>query len=335
MERGHADALAPMIRDVMEDAGVAFGDLARIGVTIGPGSFTGVRTGIAMARGFGVALDIPIAGIDTLMAIAQNVGESAIPTVVAADARKDEVYVACFADDGAVLVPPAVLRVEAAVARLPLGPLLLVGTGSALLMAAAPQRFTRGDQGDLPDAAHFAPLCARVSLQDRPPEPLYLRTIDAKPQADLARHAQAPVIRAAAPAEAGILAALHAECFDNPWSEADLAQLMAMPGAQAFIAMDGQEPASFLLARRAADETEIITIGTRPFARRRGLARALIEHLNSITAGPIFIEVAEHNKAARALYEALGFVQAGLRKAYYGERDGRENALVMRKDGPQ
>src|SRR4029078_653778 len=72
MERGHADVLAPMIKEVMDEAGVVFADLDRIGVTLGPGTFTGVRTGIAMARGLALALDRPIAGIDTLSAIAAN-----------------------------------------------------------------------------------------------------------------------------------------------------------------------------------------------------------------------------------------------------------------------
>src|SRR5690242_4919107 len=72
IERGHADILAPMIKEVMDEAGVGFPALDRIGVTLGPGTFTGVRTGIAMARGLALALDRPIAGIDTLSAIAAN-----------------------------------------------------------------------------------------------------------------------------------------------------------------------------------------------------------------------------------------------------------------------
>ncbi|CAN5558817.1 hypothetical protein BH10PSE7_BH10PSE7_29740 [soil metagenome] len=332
MDRGHADALAPMIRDVMLQAGAAFGDLARIGVTIGPGSFTGVRTGIAMARGFGVALNVPIAGIDTLTAIAQNAPKGEHPIAVAADARKDELYVACLAAGGTLLMPPAVLTAEVALARLPNEPSILLGTGAAALMAAAPNRFLRRNDGDLPDAARFAPFCANLPLAGQP-EPLYLRTIDAKPQGLLARRAAPMTIRAGAAADATLLGALHAECFDNPWSAADIAGLMAMPGASSLIAMNGDEPAAFLLARRAADETEILAIGTRPFARRRGFARALLNHLGADAPGSIFIEVAEHNRAARALYATLGFVQAGLRKAYYEHANGgRENAYVMRKD---
>ena len=72
MDRGQAEALAPMVQETMGMAGVAFKDLARIAVTTGPGTFTGVRIGLAMARGLGVALNIPITGINSLAAIACN-----------------------------------------------------------------------------------------------------------------------------------------------------------------------------------------------------------------------------------------------------------------------
>ena len=87
MDRGQAEALAPMVQETMASAGVAFKGLARIAVTIGPGTFTGVRIGLAMARGLGVALSIPVTGINSLAAIACNETAGDLPTVVAADAR--------------------------------------------------------------------------------------------------------------------------------------------------------------------------------------------------------------------------------------------------------
>lgn len=335
MERGQADALAPMVRDAMQSAGVAFSSVERIGVTVGPGSFTGVRTGIAMARGLGLALAKPVVGIDTLAAIAQNADKNDRPVAVVADARKDEVYAASFGADGDPILRPSVLSVPEALRRLPASALLL-GTGSHLILRAAePGRFAHQADGDLPDAARFAPLCARQPVATAPPEPLYLRAIDAKPQAHRAAGLPA-VLRPASLADAGAIAAMHAECFDNPWSAMDIAQLMASPGALAFIALAGEEPAAFLLARRAAGETEILTLGTRPFARRRGLARLLLAELASLAPGSLFIEVGRDNEAARGLYASLGFVKAGWRKDYY-ERPGgrREHAIVLRKDVPR
>jgi tRNA threonylcarbamoyladenosine biosynthesis protein TsaB len=332
MERGHADALAPMIKEVMDEAGIGFPALERIGVTLGPGTFTGVRTGIAMARGLALALDRPISGIDTLSALATNAGSGKIPLVIAADARRDEVY---FALAGSPL-PPLVLPVGEAIHRLPAEQSFILGTGAEALIAAAPSgRLIRLPDGDLPDAKNFAALCAAIPPASVPPEPLYLRPPDAKPQIQPSR-APNIMIRQAAAGEAPILAGLHAECFDNAWAATEFAKLMAMPGAATYLAFEGDEPLAFLLARRAAGEAEILTIGTRPFARRRGIAGLLMAHLTDelrkTKAAQIFIEVAADNEAGRALYSREGFTVTGRRKAYYELPGGaRQDAIVMMK----
>jgi tRNA threonylcarbamoyladenosine biosynthesis protein TsaB len=333
MERGHADVLAPMIKEVMDEAAMAFSDLDRIGVTLGPGTFTGVRTGIAMARGLALALDRKVVGIDTLSAIAANAKSGKTPLLVAADARRGEIY---FAISGEA-TSPAVLPVSEAVHRLPPGESHILGTGAEALIAAAPPgRLFRLNDGDLPDARNFAALCAGANPSSVPPEPLYLRPPDAKPQAQASRAAPIVMIRQAIGGEAAILAALHAECFDNAWTAAEFAKLMAMPGAQTYLACEGDEPLAFLLARRAAGEVEILTIGTRPFARRRGIAGELMSHLElelrKTKEVQLFIEVAADNEAGRALYESEGFTVTGRRKAYYEKpRGARQDAIVMMK----
>jgi tRNA threonylcarbamoyl adenosine modification protein YeaZ len=332
MERGHADALAPMIKEVMDEAGIAFSALERIGVTLGPGTFTGVRTGIAMARGLVLALDCPVVGIDTLTAIAANAQKDKVPLVIAADARRDEVYFTISGSD----TSPVVLPVHQAVHRLPNGESFILGTGAEALIAAAPGRLIRLHDGDLPDARNFAALCAARPPSNTPPEPLYLRPPDAKPQPQARHRAAQVVIRQAGVSEAPILSAMHAECFDNAWTAAELAKLMAMPGAQTYLACEGNEPLAFLLARRAGGEAEILTIGTRPFARRRGIARELMAHLaqelRKTHEAQLFIEVAADNEAARGLYEAQGFSVTGKRKAYYAKPGGvRQDAIVMMK----
>ena len=331
MERGHADALAPMIKSVMDEAGIAFPDLTRIGVTRGPGTFTGVRTGIAMARGLALALDRKIVALDTLAAIAANAPKDKTPLVIAADARRDEIY---FSTEGAA---PLVLPVTEAVHRLPDGQSFILGTGAEALIAAAPEgRLIRLTAGNLPDARNFAVLCATYPVSDDPPEPLYLRPPDAKPQHQGGKSAAQIAIRQASVNEAQVLSALHAECFDNAWGAAEFAKLMAMPGAAAYLALEADEPLAFLLARQAAGEAEILTIATRPFARRRGIAGKLMSHLahELREAGlvQLFIEVSADNSAARALYEGQDFTVTGKRKAYYEMPGGRrEDAIVMMK----
>lgn len=129
MERGHAEALAPMIKSAMVQSGLEFCDLNRIAVTIGPGTFTGVRIGLAMARGLGLALGIPVFGIDTLSAIAANIPSGDTAILVAADAHKDEVYAALLGGDGKVLRRPAVVPVATAALELP-DDAVVIGTGA-------------------------------------------------------------------------------------------------------------------------------------------------------------------------------------------------------------
>ena len=114
MDRGQAEALAPMVQETMALAGVAFKDLARIAVTTGPGTFTGVRIGLAMARGLGVALNIPITGINSLAAIACNETAGDLPIVVAVDARANEIYFAAFDQSGHEMTAPAIVALAEA-----------------------------------------------------------------------------------------------------------------------------------------------------------------------------------------------------------------------------
>lgn len=139
------------------------------------------------------------------------------------------------------------------------------------------------------------------------------------------------------PANPALLAALHAACFDAPWTEDEFGKLLAGPGVTALLAAEGDEPVGFVLARRAADEAEIVTIGVKPTARQRGVARALLDYqlrdLRGAGAIACFIEVAQSNAAALRLYEATEFRPAGQRRNYYERGNGsREDALVLRRD---
>ena len=129
--------------------------------------------------------------------------------------------------------------------------------------------------------------------------------------------------------EASELAALHATAFDAPWKAGEIAQLLAGPGV--FVVA---EPDGFILIRVVADEAEILTLAVRPSARRGGLGRRLVEaavvRAAALGAERMFLEVAEDNVAARALYARTGFTEAGRRRGYYARADGsREDALVL------
>lgn len=173
MMKGHQERLATMVREVMAKAGLGFGALDRIGVTVGPGSFTGLRVGVAFAKGLSAALGKPCVGVGTLEALA---GERPGLTVAAIDARREQVYVQAFRD-GEPLMEPQALRLADAVAAIRgLGkPDTLVGSGAALLAAAFPHADIAGSQ--VPDPVIVAKLAARSSMSARP---IYLRAPDAK-----------------------------------------------------------------------------------------------------------------------------------------------------------
>ncbi|MBT3701603.1 MAG: ribosomal protein S18-alanine N-acetyltransferase [Alphaproteobacteria bacterium] len=141
---------------------------------------------------------------------------------------------------------------------------------------------------------------------------------------------------------ADLLATLHPQIFvsdEQVWTSDSFKQLLAMPGTRAWLAItsrDGQEvPAGFALARFAADEAEIITIGVLPQCHRQGVGQLLLTQILDQTGeagAEIFLEVAANNKAALKLYLKHGFAEAGRRKNYYKRGNGdRVDAMILRR----
>jgi tRNA threonylcarbamoyl adenosine modification protein YeaZ len=191
MNRGHAEALMPLIARVMDRARIDFRDLDRIAVTTGPGSFTGLRVGISAARGIALAAGKPAIGLTTLAGFAApHIAENDLtPIVAAVDARHDHVYLQVFGAGGRTLVPPRIAPIREAVRAALAGPARLVGSAANLIAAAWPRVDPRPalvDQRRAPDIAWIARLGAAAAEGQVPPKPLYLRAPDAQPQ-DAAR----------------------------------------------------------------------------------------------------------------------------------------------------
>ena len=192
MIRGHAEALMPMVEAVMSEAGAAYRDLDLIATTVGPGTFTGLRVGLAAARGIALAAGRPIVGVTTLEALAHGVDRAALEgrrLVAALDARRGEVYAQVFDGDLAPLGEPQAATPDAVAACLPTGRLALVGDGAPLIAAELDGRAGDVSQLDaprLPDAAVIAALVARrfagpdIEFPSTAPAPLYLRSSGAR-----------------------------------------------------------------------------------------------------------------------------------------------------------
>ena len=179
MLRGHQERLAPMVQEVMNAAGLPFSALDRIGVTVGPGSFTGVRVGLAFAKGLALALNIPLIGLGTLEALAASVEpEGRVAAVI--DAKRGQVYLQGF-QDGRPLDEPQALPLDQARERLVrMKPGIVVGPGAGLFEGLDGARIA---PLPAPDAAAMARLAASAGASERPPRPIYLRAPDARPSA--------------------------------------------------------------------------------------------------------------------------------------------------------
>jgi tRNA threonylcarbamoyladenosine biosynthesis protein TsaB len=181
MDRGHAERLAPMVEEVMQRAGVAFGALDRLAVTTGPGTFTGQRVGLAFMRGLRLALHIPLTGVTTLETIAASAMDETQKTKAAVihDARREEAYL-LLQDGDQTAQQPIVLPFQDAIQRIrAFGACALAGTG-----AAAAKESLGGDFAlstiHQPDALWVARLALLQPPAADAPGPLYLRAPDAK-----------------------------------------------------------------------------------------------------------------------------------------------------------
>lgn len=194
MVRGHAEVLMPLVARVIEHAGLEFADIDRIAVTTGPGSFTGMRVGIAAARGIGLAADKPVVGLTTLAAYAAPfiAADETLPVVAAIDARHGHVYLQVFGPGGRTLVTPRVIPIPEALRLSAGGAPRLIGTAANVLAAAWPAGEDAPvlvEQRPAPEIDWVARLGGVTEETSSPPKPLYLRAPDAQPQnaAQLAR----------------------------------------------------------------------------------------------------------------------------------------------------
>jgi len=191
--RGHAEILFPMLGKVLAEAGLGYGDIDRFAVTTGPGSFTGVRVGLAAARGLALGRNRPVVGITTLEALAATAADirTDLPAgsrlAVAIDARRGELYGQIFeigSDKCLTAMSPPEVIAHADVSGRLTGPMTIVGSGAGIVKEALGERpDAQFSEGLLrPEPAVIARLAAEreVAADQPPPSPLYLRAPDAK-----------------------------------------------------------------------------------------------------------------------------------------------------------
>ncbi|WP_100964514.1 tRNA (adenosine(37)-N6)-threonylcarbamoyltransferase complex dimerization subunit type 1 TsaB [Bosea sp. FBZP-16] len=187
MERGHAEALMPMIERVMAKVEGCFSSLDRVAVTIGPGSYTGLRVGISAARAIAFAAGIPAIGISTLAASAAPfIGREGGRVVAAAvDAKHGQVWFQAMNAQGKQLVSVRQVNHRDAARAIGAGPVSLVGSAA---LAVANEAWAIGldalvvDDAKAPDVIWVARLGMIADPESAPPRPLYLKAPETTPQ---------------------------------------------------------------------------------------------------------------------------------------------------------
>jgi tRNA threonylcarbamoyl adenosine modification protein YeaZ len=185
MEKGHAEALLPMVARVMARTDRGFSSIGRVAVTVGPGSFTGIRIGIAAARGIALARGIAAVGVSTLSALASPHLADEFDGIVASvvNAKRDHVYFSAYGPGGRVLTSPRLLPIRDACRLLSGGRVRLVGSGANLLRDEALQcggNVAFVDNAEFPDIMAVARLGLIADPADAPAYPIYLKAPDAK-----------------------------------------------------------------------------------------------------------------------------------------------------------
>ena len=326
MERGQDARLLPLIQETLSAANTDFTKLDRIAVARGPGSFTGLRIGLAAARGIGLASNKPVIGIDRFSVFREQVKETQKNLLVAIDAKRAELFCTFYPVNGNAQ-PPTMMTLDEINAFLGNTPDTII-TGDADL-ATHPNYQKISEQ----EAVTLASLAAKADAADphNQPRPLYIRT------PDVTIKKMVPQLRKASHADAAHLSRLHNESFENSgWTAEQIEGSLLLPTTHGYIASIDGDDIGFILCQITPDESEILTFCLQPTYRRRGIGTALLNQqimmVKKAGGNTLLLEVAADNLAACNLYEKAGFTVFGKRPAYYPRGNGWVDALLYRLD---
>ncbi|RMF71369.1 MAG: ribosomal-protein-alanine N-acetyltransferase [Acidobacteria bacterium] len=329
---GRQPDLFVAMRRVLDDAGVSVGALSGVVAGLGPGSFTGTRVALSIARALSVARPgLSAAGVDTARLLVAAAGVEP-PVHVLIPWGRRRVLLATLDAEGAVVSARCVARDPAA-----LRDLAGVTIRPAVLddVATSPERTVVVDR---PSHEALADLVATgavplVAGAGRTLAPAYWAPSDAVLPPRGARLADGLHVVELAPEDLDDVVSVERASFDDPWSPAMLGAELAPDAGRIALGVrehDTGRLVAFALAREAGGEMNILVVATHPDRRRQGIGRALVRELldraRARQVERVDLEVRVSNLPAIALYEREGFTRVGLRPRYY--RDG-EDALLM------
>lgn len=365
---GHAASILPLISDLLHQAGIVKADLDAIAFGQGPGAFTGLRVACGVAQGIGMALNIPLLPVGSLIsAAARSMTETPRLLVPALDARMEEMYLACYASHPGGLIQtiqtPVLLRAADGLgfvrarqehwkraSGLPVK-VTLCGQGWSLSDIDEINQFSWRwvDHDGGPDVE----TVARLGLQmldrgeGRLPEhasPFYLRDKVAFNTAEResgqggnprAGMSNAGILLPMTRSDLAEVVNLERAVQSFPWSLQNFEDALKA-GYDAWVLREDDELVGFCIGMVAPDVTHILVIAVDKARQRGGAGRRLLSQMESIArergSEALVLEVRPSNESARGFYAVLGFDQIGVRRGYYPAAKGqREDALVMKK----
>ncbi len=184
MRTGHAERLLPLVEEVLSEAGTSWQDIGLVAVTNGPGSFTGLRVGLAAARSLGLSLNVPVRAASTTETLAGQyfeAGENGAPLAVLLETKRSDYYFQMFAADGEAAGAPEAIDGPGASEKMPAG---------CVLIGDAAQRFAADNKAEAfylktgyskVDPVFLARRVYMFSVDSSEasfPSPLYLRNAD-------------------------------------------------------------------------------------------------------------------------------------------------------------
>jgi len=359
---GHTRRLSMLAHEALDQAGVDPARLRWLAADLGPGSFTGVRVGLATASALALASGAEVVGGSSLASLAHSSGSHRALVVPLVPAGRRDLYAGFFRADArgqvTLLAAPRVGDLDAIFAAVdearglvPGMQVRFVGPGAARERERLEGAF---ESSTFPAWRHeglSAEDLANLTVLARGPaaglpaagaalEPLYVRPAQAEERVRHRALAGIPLsIRAFSAADIPLATALEHRVFSDPWPEAFFLSEIEQPLAYARVAERGDPApdrpggafAGYLLAWLGDEEAHLGNLAVAPEHRRAGVARVLVEDLLAAARArgtrTVTLEVRVSNFPAQALYRGFGFRLAGLRRGYY--RDTGEDALVM------
>ena len=345
--RTHSETFMPLVHRVMEQAKITHKDLDAYAVTVGPGSFTGIRIGLAAVKGMALAAGKPCISVSSTEALARSC-ENATATareetilVPAIDARNNRVFARAFEDDTMkTLIPEDAYDADYIAKKIKNMPEVVFGTRRQLLVVGSGSEVMK--QAFERNKVHINVYCAKgaaitpkgvAGAAFANPELLSARDVKATycavSQAERLRKndaAQEYKIRPAAAEDVDRIMCLEEGSIPHPWQRKEIEKLITEENKCAFVTEKNGHIACYIGCDIVLDEGNIGNLVTEEEERGKGLATAILKHLLEYLkergVKTVYLEVESTNTAALVVYKKCGFKSYNIRKGYFGvDRD--------------